>query len=223
MKSKTASLGPGRYRSRSSRAVKVLARMDIAERRDFAAARSGAAFTVETDAERAGPPPGLRASPASSARRSSSAYRLLGQELIGFDQLGLRPDVRARVREIVRRPQGLRGDLRAYGIGQDVDALLVHAAPGHGARQRHDARGPRGGRHSLHHPGADPRARGVHLRERSARHSAPGSRRHTRRRDPRLRNGVDRAPGCANGAPRPHDRSTRRTPWRPSCGSSTSA
>ena len=31
---------------------------------------------------------------------------LLGQELIGFDQLGLTADMRARVREIVRRPQG---------------------------------------------------------------------------------------------------------------------
>jgi general secretion pathway protein E/type IV pilus assembly protein PilB len=80
--------------------VKVLARMDIAERR----MPQDGQLTVE-------PTPGtrvhLRASSFPCVFGEKVVLRLLlGQELIGFEQLGLHPDVRARVAEIVRRPQG---------------------------------------------------------------------------------------------------------------------
>ena len=80
--------------------VKVLARMDIAERR----LPQDGQLTVETA-------PGarihLRASSFPCVFGEKIVLRiLLGQELIGFEQLGLHPDVASRVREIVRRPQG---------------------------------------------------------------------------------------------------------------------
>ena len=80
--------------------VKVLARMDIAERRT----PQDGQLTVET-----GPNARvhLRASTFPCIFGEKVVLRvLLGQELIGFDQLGLTADTRARVREIVRRPQG---------------------------------------------------------------------------------------------------------------------
>jgi general secretion pathway protein E len=80
--------------------VKVLARMDIAERR----IPQDGQLTVET-----GPNARihLRASTFPGVHGEKVVLRvLLGQELIGFEQLGLGPDASARVREIVRRPQG---------------------------------------------------------------------------------------------------------------------
>jgi general secretion pathway protein E/type IV pilus assembly protein PilB len=80
--------------------VKVLARMDIAERR----IPQDGQLTVET-----GPNARvhLRASSFPCIFGEKVVLRvLLGQELIGFEQLGLTAEIRARVREIVRRPQG---------------------------------------------------------------------------------------------------------------------
>src|SRR4029077_15027306 len=80
--------------------VKVLARMDIAERR----IPQDGQLTVET-----GPNARvhLRASSFPCIFGEKVVLRvLLGQELIGFEQLGLTVETRARVREIVRRPQG---------------------------------------------------------------------------------------------------------------------
>ena len=80
--------------------VKVLARMDIAERR----LPQDGQLTVET-----GPKSRihLRASSFPCVFGEKVVLRLLlGQELIGFEQLGLHPEVRTRVAEIVQRPQG---------------------------------------------------------------------------------------------------------------------
>jgi general secretion pathway protein E/type IV pilus assembly protein PilB len=80
--------------------VKVLARMDIAERR----LPQDGQLTVETAPNAR---VHLRASTFPCVHGEKVVLRvLLGQELIGFDQLGLSPDASARVREIVRRPQG---------------------------------------------------------------------------------------------------------------------
>jgi general secretion pathway protein E/type IV pilus assembly protein PilB len=80
--------------------MKVLARMDIAERR----IPQDGQLTVDT-----GPSTRihLRASTFPCIFGEKVVLRvLLGQELIGFEQLGLTPETRARVRDIVRRPQG---------------------------------------------------------------------------------------------------------------------
>jgi general secretion pathway protein E/type IV pilus assembly protein PilB len=80
--------------------VKVLARMDIAERR----LPQDGQLTVETS-------PGarihLRASSFPCVFGEKIVLRLLlGQELISFEQLGLSADACLRAKEIVRRPQG---------------------------------------------------------------------------------------------------------------------
>jgi general secretion pathway protein E/type IV pilus assembly protein PilB len=80
--------------------VKVLARMDIAERR----LPQDGQLTVETA-------PGarvhLRASSFPCIFGEKVVLRLLlGQELIAFDKLGLDLESRERVRELMRRPQG---------------------------------------------------------------------------------------------------------------------
>jgi general secretion pathway protein E/type IV pilus assembly protein PilB len=80
--------------------VKVLARMDIAERRT----PQDGQLTVET-----GPNARvhLRASTFPSAFGEKVVLRvLLGQDLIPFERLGMAPDIMARVREVVNRPQG---------------------------------------------------------------------------------------------------------------------
>ncbi|MGO8994500.1 MAG: GspE/PulE family protein [Polyangiaceae bacterium] len=80
--------------------VKVLARMDIAERR----LPQDGQLTVETAPNAR---IHLRASSFPCVFGEKIVLRLLlGQELIGFEQLGLHPEVSKRVREIVRRPQG---------------------------------------------------------------------------------------------------------------------
>jgi general secretion pathway protein E len=80
--------------------VKVLARMDIAERR----LPQDGQLTVETAPNAR---IHLRASSFPCIFGEKLVLRLLlGQELIGFEQLGLHKDVRDRVRTIVRQPQG---------------------------------------------------------------------------------------------------------------------
>jgi general secretion pathway protein E len=80
--------------------VKVLARMDIAERR----LPQDGQLTVETAPNAR---IHLRASSFPCVFGEKIVLRLLlGQELIGFEQLGLLPEIRTRVREVVRRPQG---------------------------------------------------------------------------------------------------------------------
>ena len=80
--------------------VKVLARMDIAERR----LPQDGQLTVETAPNAR---IHLRASSFPCVFGEKLVLRLLlGQELISFEQLGLNPDARTRVRDIVRRPQG---------------------------------------------------------------------------------------------------------------------
>ncbi|HEY2513161.1 MAG TPA: GspE/PulE family protein [Polyangiaceae bacterium] len=80
--------------------VKVLARMDIAERR----MPQDGQLTVETGPNNR---VHLRASSFPCLFGEKIVLRLLlGQELIGFDQLGLLPATASRLREILRRPQG---------------------------------------------------------------------------------------------------------------------
>jgi general secretion pathway protein E len=79
--------------------VKVLARMDIAERR----APQDGQLTLEPD----GSPVHLRASTFPSSLGEKVVLRVLsGQTLIAFDKLGLDPATQAIVRELVDRPQG---------------------------------------------------------------------------------------------------------------------
>ena len=80
--------------------VKVLARMDIAERR----LPQDGQLTVETAPSNR---VHLRASSFPCLFGEKIVLRLLlGQELIGFEQLGLHPTTASRLREILRRPQG---------------------------------------------------------------------------------------------------------------------
>jgi general secretion pathway protein E len=80
--------------------VKVLARMDIAERR----LPQDGQLTIDT-----GPSTrvSLRASSFPCAFGEKIVLRiLLGQDLIPFENLGMDPTIQARVREIVNKPQG---------------------------------------------------------------------------------------------------------------------
>jgi general secretion pathway protein E len=85
--------------------VKVLARMDIAERR----VPQDGQLTVDTTTPPGAPPARvhLRASSFPCAFGEKIVMRLLlGQDLIPFEQLGMDRAVQARVRDLVQRPQG---------------------------------------------------------------------------------------------------------------------
>lgn len=80
--------------------IKVLARMDISERR----LPQDGQFTLET-----GLPflVHLRAATFPCTRGEKAVLRLLlGQSLIAFEQLGMTPDMQKRARELIMRPQG---------------------------------------------------------------------------------------------------------------------
>lgn len=80
--------------------VKVIARMDISERR----LPQDGQFTVDV-----GLPARvhLRASTFPCSQGEKVVLRILfGHKILAFDQLGMDPPIRERVREIVRRPQG---------------------------------------------------------------------------------------------------------------------
>jgi general secretion pathway protein E/type IV pilus assembly protein PilB len=80
--------------------VKVLARMDIAERR----LPQDGQLTIETGPQNR---VHLRASTFPAIFGEKVVLRvLLGQELIAFDKLGMTAEVQRRVREIIARPQG---------------------------------------------------------------------------------------------------------------------
>ena len=133
--------------------VKVLARMDIAERR----LPQDGQLTVETAPGRANSPPRvelpvrLRREDRAPPPPRPGAHRLR--------------TARAPPPRPARAYARSCGDLRASSspaalrIREDVDALFVHAAPRHAAGERDDARGPRRGRYRRDHPGADPHAR----------------------------------------------------------------
>jgi general secretion pathway protein E/type IV pilus assembly protein PilB len=79
--------------------IKVLARMDIAERR----MPQDGQLAIETGGARVH----LRASTFPSAQGEKCVLRILsGQQLHGFMKIGLDADEQARIREIVARPQG---------------------------------------------------------------------------------------------------------------------
>jgi general secretion pathway protein E/type IV pilus assembly protein PilB len=91
--------------------VKVLARMDIAERR----VPQDGQLTIDLDGRRIN----LRASTFPCAQGEKVVLRILfGQKLIPFEQLGMDPAMQARVRDVLARPQGFLVTSGPTGAGK---------------------------------------------------------------------------------------------------------
>jgi general secretion pathway protein E/type IV pilus assembly protein PilB len=91
--------------------IKVLARMDIAERR----VPQDGQLTIDIDGKRIN----LRVSTFPCAQGEKVVLRILfGQKLIPFEQLGMDPTMQTRVREIIARPQGFLVTSGPTGAGK---------------------------------------------------------------------------------------------------------
>jgi general secretion pathway protein E/type IV pilus assembly protein PilB len=91
--------------------IKVLARMDIAERR----VPQDGQLTLDADGKRVN----LRASTFPCAQGEKVVLRILfGQKVIPFEQLGIDPTMQARVREVISRPQGFLVTSGPTGAGK---------------------------------------------------------------------------------------------------------
>ncbi len=91
--------------------IKVLAKMDIAERR----LPQDGQLAIEIGAARVH----LRASTFPSAQGEKCVLRILtGQQLISFQKLGLDPELQQSIREIVARPQGFLVTTGPTGSGK---------------------------------------------------------------------------------------------------------
>ena len=188
--------------------IKVMARLDIAERRVPQDGRIGLTL--------GGKLLDVRVSTLPSRAGERVVLRILDKDNAGIDLdvLGMTPGTNKLLKRRAGRAQRHHPGHRADRFGQDHDALC-RAAP---AQRRHaqypDGRGPgricdRGRR-----PDAGQSQGRADLRGGAARDPAAGSRRGDGRRNPRPRDRRDRGPGLADRASRavdrPHQRCGRR-------------
>ncbi len=105
--------------------------------------------------------------------------------------------VRDRDRESLRHGAGHRPDR----IGQDHHALLGAVADQHARGQHHDRRGPGRVQPGRHQPGAGQRGHRADVRRGAQGVPAPGPQHHHGRRNPRYRHRLDRGQGRAHRPP----------------------
>ncbi len=122
--------------------------------------------------------------------------------MLGIDALGYEAFQKELYLEALSRPHGMILVTGPDRQRQDRVALHRSQYPEHRGQQHLDRRGSGRNHADRRQPGEHQPEGGSHLRGRPARLPAPGSGHHHGRRDPRPRDGRDRAQGGADRSPR---------------------
>ena len=186
--------------------IKVMGRMDIAERRVPQDGRATVTMGARAPGDRGARSIDLRISTLPTSYGERAVVRLLDntQQLCDFDRLGMPPRVAEAFLERARQQRHHPGH-RPHWLGQDDDPLL-DAAPDRLRRgQHHDHRGSDRvralGERPGDQPGAGERTEGRDVRHGASAHPEAGPRRRDGRRDPGCRDGADRDPVEPDRAP----------------------
>ena len=181
---------PLKFRDPIASRVKIMAKLDIAEKRLPQDGRIKIRFN---DAGRA-KEIDFRVSCLPTLFGEKIVLRLLDRDKLMLDmtKLGFEPESLREVRGGDQPAVGHGAGDRADRQRQDQHAVLVDREAEHARDEHHDGGGPGRVQPAGHQPGADPRGHRPQLRRRPARLPPPGPEHHPRRRDPRLRDGGDR-------------------------------
>ena len=185
---------PARLQAAIISRIKIMARLDIAERRLPQDGRIK--LTVR------GHEIDFRVSTVPALYGETVVLRVLDRTAVEFDysKLGLPQDIRAGDRACARIAERHGAGHRADRQRQDDDALYRPLEAEHGGAQDRHRRGPDRIPARRHQPDPGQAADRAQFRQPAALDPAPGSRRDHDRRNPRSRNRADRGAG---GADRP--------------------
>ena len=201
---------PPRVRETVTTRIKIMANLDIAERR----LPQGGRIKIRMRQDDRARDLDFRVSCLPTLWGEKIVLRLLDKAKLMLDmtKLGFEVGVAAPLPGRDRPALRHRARHRPHRVGQDEHPLLGALHAQQARHQHHDRRGPRRVQPARHQPGADPRGGGPHLRDGAAGVPAPGPEHHPGRRDPRLRDGRDRGEGRAHRPPRPLDPPHERRP-----------
>ncbi len=173
--------------------LKVMARLDIAERRVPQDGRIKMRLSKNRAID-------FRVSTCPTLFGEKVVTRILdpSSAMLGIDALGYEPVQRETVPQVPG--QAARHDPGDGSYRQRQDRIAVHRPqyPQHRGLQHFDGRGSGGNQSSRHQPGQREQQGGTHVRGGAARIPAPGSRRDHGRRNSRSRDRRDRDQGRAN-------------------------
>ena len=207
---------PMKYRDAITSRIKIMSKLDIAEKRlpqdgriKIRFADNGAAKDID-----------FRVSCLPTLFGEKIVMRLLDKDKLMLDmtKLGFEQESLTKFEFAIQKPWGMVLVTGPDRQRQDQHALLVDLAHQQVRHQHHDRRGPGRVQPAGHQPGPGPREHRPQLRRGPALVPAPGPQHHPRRRDPRLRDGRDRRQGGAHRPPRACPRCTPTTPPARSTG-----
>src|SRR5881409_2834886 len=190
---------PRRLQAAVTSRVKLMAEMNIAERRLPQDGR----IRVTLHGRRVD----IRTSTIPTVHGESIVMRLLDRQsvFLPLEKLGFAPSMLPRFEGLIRRP---------HGIGQDHDALRRARQDQLAGPQDHHRRGPGRVPAEGYQPDRRETEDRADLRHRAPAHRPPGPGRHPDRRDPRPRDGRYRDPGLAHRPPGLLDAAYERRPGR---------
>ena len=199
---------PMKFRDAITSRIKIMAKLDIAEKRLPQDGRIKIRFqdngaTKDID---------FRVSCLPTLFGEKIVMRLLDKDKLMLDmtKLGFEAESLDQVRGGDPAAVGHGAGHRPDRLGQDEHALLVDLAHQHARDEHHDRRGSGRVQPGGRQPGAGAREHRPELRRRAAQLPAPGPEHHPGRRNPRLRDRGDRGQGGAHRPPRALDAAHQR-------------
>ncbi len=190
---------PMKYRDAITSRIKIMSKLDIAEKRlpqdgriKIRFADNGAAKDID-----------FRVSCLPTLFGEKIVMRLLDKDKLMLDmtKLGFEQESLTKFEFAIAEAVGHGAGDRSDRQRQDQHAVLGDLAHQHVRHQHHDRRGSGRVQPARHQPGAGAREHRPQLRRRAAIVPAPGSQHHPRRRNPRLRDGRNRRQGRAHRSP----------------------
>ena len=201
---------PIRLASGVTTRLKVLAKLDIAERRKPQDGR------ISLNAAAAGRLLDIRVATLPTVEGESVTMRLLdkSREAPTLEELGLSDAMRDQLLALIARPTGALLVTGPTGAGKSTTLYAVAGRDEPSGDQRDHGRGSGRVPAPRHEPGSDQPARRPHLRDRAALDPALRPGRGDGRRDPRRRDGADLDRGGPDGSLRPLDAAHERRAGR---------
>ena len=199
---------PLKYRDPLVSRIKIMARLDIAEKRLPQDGRIKARFNDRGQSREID----FRVSVLPTLFGEKIVLRLLDAKGLRLDmtQLGFDTEALDRFERAIHKPWGMVLVTGPTGSGK-TNTLYSALDPAQRARrEHHDRRGSGRIQSPGHQPGAGARADRPHVRRRAAVVPAPGPEHHSRRRGPRCGDRRDRRQGGAHGPPRAVDAAHQR-------------
>ena len=187
---------PVQLAGKMSARLKVMSRLDIAERRVPQDGRIKMKLSKTRAID-------FRVSTCPTLFGEKIVLRILdpSQAMLGIDALGYEPFQKELYLKYLAKPQGMILVTGPTGSGKTVSLYTGLQHPQQRRHQHLDRGGPGGNQPARRQPGQRQQQGGPDLRRRAARLPAPGSGRHHGRRNPRPRNRRNRHQGRADRPP----------------------